>query len=130
MVGGEAVIAAGIGCRGNAGPAEIVALLRMAETQAERTATALAAPAFKRAEAGLAAAADMLALPMIWVEDAALAAAQPFCVTRSAITARHTGFASVAEASALAAAGRGARLILPRIASATVTCALAESAVP
>jgi cobalt-precorrin 5A hydrolase len=33
---------------------------------------------------------------------------------------------SVAETAALAAVGQGARLILPRIANATATCALAS----
>jgi cobalamin biosynthesis protein CbiG len=49
-------------------------------------------------------------------------------VTGSAIAQRATGTGSVAEGSALAAAGAGSQLILPRIACARATCALAEVA--
>jgi cobalt-precorrin 5A hydrolase len=60
------------------------------------------------------------------VTRAALRGAQGRCLTRSDIAREATGFASVAEACALAAAGDAGRLILPRIANARATCALAE----
>ena len=87
--------------------------------------TALAAPAAKADEPGLRAAALVLGVPLLIVEPAALADAQPRCVTRSACAERTLGVASVAEGCALAAAGEGARLVLARIASARATCALA-----
>jgi cobalt-precorrin 5A hydrolase len=83
----------------------------------------LAAPDFKRGEPGLHEAAAALGLPLHFVADAALAAAQPQCLTRSAAALRATGHASIAEAAALA---QGGTLLGPRIASANATCALAR----
>jgi cobalt-precorrin 5A hydrolase len=93
-----------------------------------RAVHALAAPEFKQNETGLHDAARMLGVPLILVGTADLAAAQPRCVTRSERAERATGASSVAEGSALAAAGAGSQLILPRIAGARATCALAEAA--
>jgi cobalt-precorrin 5A hydrolase len=111
------MITAGIGCRKGCGAAEIVALVQSAG-RPDR----LAAPDFKRGEAGLQAAAVSLGLPLHFVADAELAAAQPHCLTRSAAVARATGHASIAEAAALAFGGI---LLGPRIASSNATCALA-----
>ena len=88
--------------------------------------TALAAPAFKKDERALLEAATDLGLPLLWIEDAAMRAAEPRCETRSDRALEATGFASVAEAAALAAAGPGSRLVLPRINSGAATCALAQ----
>ena len=118
---------AGIGCRRDCPADDIVALVRAAEQAAGAPVTALAAPAAKAHEAGLPAAAAALGVAMLWVAPEALLAAQPRCVTRSACAGRTLGVASVAEGSALAAAGQGAELILPRIASARATCALARA---
>jgi cobalt-precorrin 5A hydrolase len=57
-------------------------------------------------------------------------AAEPRCPTRSDKALETTGFSSVAEAAALAAAGAGGILVLPRISSAKATCALAERGQP
>ena len=129
MDGGEALtVFAGIGCRAQTPASEIVAVVREACARLQRGADALAAPAFKAAEAGLSEAARLLGLRLVLVDQAALIAAQALCVTHSAASAHATGVASVAEGSALAAAGPGARLILPRITHARATCALAETA--
>jgi cobalt-precorrin 5A hydrolase len=117
MVGHQAMIVAGIGCRRGCTAEEIVALVRAAGA-----ADALAAPAFKRHEPGLHEAARQLGLELRFVTDAALAAVQPLCVTRSAAAERTTGHASIAEAAALAGGGV---LVRARIASANATCALA-----
>lgn len=122
----EGRILAGIGCRRDCPAEDIVALVAQAEQATGRAPTALAAPVGKSGEPGLRAAAERLALPVILVEPDALAAAQPRCVTRSAAAERALGVASVAEGCALAAAGSGARLVLPRIAGPRATCALAE----
>ncbi len=111
------MITAGIGCRKGCSAAEIVALIQSAG-RPDR----LAAPEFKRNEAGIHQAAATLGLPLHFVSDAALAAAQPDCLTRSTVVERATGYASIAEAAALALGGR---LLGPRIASANATCALA-----
>jgi cobalamin biosynthesis protein CbiG len=122
MDSGEAVIVAGIGCRRGATADAIVALVRRAEARAE-PAEALAAPAFKRGEPGLHAAAARLGVPLLLVDDDAMQAAQPRCVTRSQAAERVTGLASVAEAAAIGADGI---LLLPRVVGAGVTCALAR----
>lgn len=117
------MIAAGIGFRRGCSADEITAVLRAAEAQAGVRANVLAAPAFKAGDAALDA---QFAVPLRLIGDAALAAAQQQCATFSEMARAQTGFASVAEACALAAAGPGARLLLPRIAHASATCALAE----
>ena len=121
-------IVAGIGCRRGCPAGEIVAVVRAACHQAGQRADALAAPAFKAREAGLLEAATVLGLELILVSAPDLAHAQSRCVTHSAVAERSTGVASVAEGSAIAAAGEGGRLILPRITLARATCALAERA--
>ena len=121
-------IFAGIGCRRDTGAADIIAVLRDAEARAGIGATALAAPAFKSGEAGLLGAASTLGLSLVLLDDDQLASVQPSCPTRSVVAARCTGHASIAEASAMAAAGLGGRLVLARIAHATATCALAVTA--
>jgi cobalt-precorrin 5A hydrolase len=123
-------VIAGIGCRRDCPAEAILAVLDRACREALCRAAALAAPDFKADEPGLRLAARHLGLPLILIEASALAAAQSRCVTRSERTLRATGVGSVAEGSALAAAGIGSRLILPRIAGEGATCALAEVAAP
>ena len=117
------MIVAGLGCRKDCLAAEIDALVRAAEAAAGCRADQLAAPAFKRAEAGLHEAAGLLALPLAFVAEQALADAQGRCITRSVAAQRATGLASVAEATAMAASE--GPLLLPRIAGRHATCALA-----
>jgi cobalt-precorrin 5A hydrolase len=59
------------------------------------------------------------------VDSAAMAAVQAHCPTRSPRALAETGFASVAEAAALASSG--GTLLLARIAHAQATCALARA---
>jgi cobalt-precorrin 5A hydrolase len=122
---GKTVIVAGLGCRRACPAEEILEVLRWAATAYGAPAELLAAPEFKRDEPGLRAAAEHLGLPLVFVTDAALAAAQPRCASRSEHAERATGHASVAEGSALAAAGPGSLLVLPRIANRWASCALA-----
>ena len=119
------MIVAGIGCRRGVAPASIVALVGAAQDFAGCRVGTLAAPAFKRGEAGLREAADSLGLPLTFVSDAALRAVQARCPTRSEAAERAVGVGSVAEAAALAASG-GA-LVLARISGHGVTCALARA---
>jgi cobalt-precorrin 5A hydrolase len=121
-------IIAGIGCRKDCPAEDVLAVVRKACLVSGRAVCALAAPEFKRSEAGLHDAAGLLGVPLILVAAADLAAAQPRCVTRSAIAERATGAGSVAEGCALAAAGTGSMLVLPRIVGARATCALAGAA--
>ena len=48
-------------------------------------------------------------------------------LTHSALSQKHAGVGSVSERAALGAAGQGARLLGPRIATGSVTCALATT---
>ncbi|WP_035692806.1 cobalamin biosynthesis protein [Azospirillum halopraeferens] len=128
---GGAVIAAGLGCRRGCPGAEIAGLVRAAFDAAgldgaARAAAVLFAPERKRGEAGLPAAAALLALPLRFLPDAALAAVADRCVTRSPRVAAAVGLPSVAEAAALAGAGPAGRLLLPRLSTPRATCALAR----
>jgi cobalt-precorrin 5A hydrolase len=126
--GGETVIVAGIGCRKGCPAEEIVALVEYAAGLSGCEPAFLAAPDFKADEPGLQGAAFLLGLKLLSVAPADLAAAQPRCLTHSARAQTATGTSSVAEGSALAAAGPDSRLRLARIASASATCAIAVSA--
>jgi cobalt-precorrin 5A hydrolase len=119
------VIIAGIGCRRDCAAEDIFAIVRLAAERAGAAPTALATSAAKAATPALREAAAVLALPLLPVAGPALEAAAPRCATRSAASLRATGLPSLAEAAALAAAGEGSRLLLPRIAGARATCALA-----
>ena len=116
------MIVAGIGCRRLCGAGDIVGAVRKAEGLAGVRAGALAVPAFRRDEAGPAAAAAALGLVLHFVERQALEAVQPDCPTRSAAALAATGLASVAEAAALAFGP----LIQPRVVHGGATCALAR----
>ncbi|MGI4809539.1 MAG: cobalamin biosynthesis protein [Janthinobacterium lividum] len=117
---------AGLGLRRGCKATEILALVQQAGTAVGRPISAMAAPSFRRGEPGLIEAAAYLQVDLLMIDDHALHAMQPRCVTHSTLVERAVGHSSVAEASALAAAGPRGRLILPRIKSRSVTCALAE----
>ncbi|MFA7429719.1 MAG: cobalamin biosynthesis protein [Rhodospirillaceae bacterium] len=117
----KAMIVAGFGCRRGATEAEA----RAAYDAAGVTATALATADRKVDEPGLRALAHTLGLPLLGVSVEAMQAAP--AVTVSLASLREAGVPSVAECSALAAAGPDARLIVPRLAVGPVTCAIAQS---
>ncbi|MGE4167771.1 MAG: cobalamin biosynthesis protein [Xanthobacteraceae bacterium] len=124
------MIIAGIGCRKAASAAEVRAVIEAALARAGLAPGALAmvaTSAAKGEEAGIAAAASALGLPLVVVPGADLAAAGARTVTYSERVVALTGVPSVAEAAALAAGGADARLIAPRIAVGNATCALAET---
>jgi cobalt-precorrin 5A hydrolase len=127
---GEAVIVAGIGCRKGASPAEIeaviVAALRQAGFAHDRLG-AIATPADKGKESGIAAVAMLYGLPLLFIPAPDLEAAASRCETRSERALAVKGLPSVAEAAALAAGGPEAKLLVPRIAVGPATCALADT---
>jgi cobalt-precorrin 5A hydrolase len=126
----QAMIIAGIGCRKATSAADIEAVISAALALTGFTRDALdlvATSAEKGTEAGIAAAASSLGVPLVIVPGADLAAAGTRTVTHSERVLALTGVPSVAEAAALAAGGDTARLIAPRIALNGATCALAES---
>jgi cobalt-precorrin 5A hydrolase len=129
MGGDEAVIVAGVGFRRRAAADEIVILVELALKRAALTHDALAKLGTIEALADLPAfieAAHRLAVAAIAVGERDLSAAAPRVRTQSARSLAAHGVGSVAEAAALAAAGPGATLVLERIASTSVTCALAR----
>ena len=121
------IVVAGLGFRRDCPAAELLSILGDARVRAGRNVDVLAVPDFKADEPGVREAAKTLGLPLIRVGREALRGEQGRCLTNSEVARRATGFASVAEAAALAAAGAGGTLLLPRIASATATCVLAEA---
>lgn len=119
---------AGVGFRKGTAAADILAVVR--DTCAAvgvdvNGIDALATADFKADEAGVIEAAQTLGVPLISCEREALDQVSDRVLTRSARVAAAVGVPSVAEAAALVAAGRNARLSGPRVAANNATCALA-----
>jgi len=126
------LIAIGVGCRKNCTSAAIVALVRRALAEAgalagEREMFTLDE---KQSEANVREAARSLGLPLNFVSHVRLLREAKRVATRSAIVERHVGLPGVAETAALAGAGPGGALILPRIAAGGATCAIAYRGEP
>ncbi len=117
------MIVAGFGYRTGADQTSLRSALMLAQA-GHPSVTALTAPADKAAL--LTPLAEALAVPLIAVSPGQLSAVATTTQSPASLTARHTG--SVAEASALAAAGEGARLVAHRHISTDrmATCAIAE----
>ncbi|MGE7369492.1 cobalamin biosynthesis protein [Neorhizobium sp. NPDC001467] len=121
-------IVAGIGCRKGTPSSAILAVLDEALEQAGLSGlrpALLATGGIKAHEAGLIAAAETLAIPMVVIGREALEAVASRTLTVSDISLAHSGTPSLCEAAALAAAGEPARLVAPRFARNGVTCAIA-----
>ncbi|TFH87971.1 cobalamin biosynthesis protein [Billgrantia azerbaijanica] len=106
---GNAVIVAGFGCRRQATPASLQAAFARVRTQVPAIA-ALAAPSDRVAL--LEPLARQCGLAVIEIPPDRLPTIATLTQSEHSRRARGTG--SVAEAVALAAAGSGARLLLPR----------------
>jgi cobalt-precorrin 5A hydrolase len=122
------MIVAGIGCRRGTPAAAIAAVIDAALARAGLAKDALGAiatAAAKGGEAGIAAAASALGVPLILVPPTDLEAAGERAITRSERIVAMMGVPSVAEAAALTAGGATARLLVSRIAVGPATCALA-----
>ena len=119
--------AIGVGCRKGASAEAIVAIVR--EATGSLPAGALAAGLFtvadKRDEAGLAEAARRLGLPLTFLDRAVLALVAGEARSCSRRVEEMFGLPGIAETAALAGAGQGAVLLVPRLASTYVTCAIA-----
>ena len=113
---------AGMGCRGSATRASLRAALSMAEAAGGRV-DALATSPHKTAD--LAAFAQEQGLFLHSVDVCGVVTP-----TQSPRIVQHYGTGSLAEAAALAAAGPGARILVPRITSpdGLATAAIAVSA--
>jgi len=120
-------LAIGIGCKSGISVDAVVALIERACRETGGTPAALYTAEEKKAEPALTEAAVRLGLPLVHLSGAALKAAAPRAVTKSKRVLALFGVPSVAETAALAGAGPDSKLILPRITSGGVTCAVAVS---
>jgi cobalt-precorrin 5A hydrolase len=130
MASEEAMIVAGIGCRRGALPEDIVSLIvSVLATRgiARDELDAIATEASKADECGIANAARSLSVRLIRCSLADLDRVADKVVTRSSRVQALKGVPSIAEASALVAAGHNARLLGARVAAEKVTCAIAIS---
>lgn len=122
------MIAIGIGCK--RGTRKEVIMLLIRDTLARESLPVHNATLFtsdgKKDEAGLIAAAEALNLPLRFLPLEDLRAVADKITSHSNAAQNALGIPSVAEASALAGAGKGAHLLVPRIKGEGVTCAIAE----
>jgi cobalt-precorrin 5A hydrolase len=127
---GETMMVAGIGSRKGVSATEVLAAIETALEARGLALTALSALAtasLKQDEHAILSAGRELALPVIVVEDDALKAASSRAISHSSLSQERAGTPSVSEASALAAAGKGSKLVGPRTMLGPVTCAIAIS---
>jgi cobalt-precorrin 5A hydrolase len=116
-----------VGCRLGCSADAIEALVRQALEHAPAAEPlGLFTIRDKNGEPGLIEAADHLGLVLVFLTADTLREQTPFIRTPSYRTENRFGIASVAEAAALAGAGPGSVLVVPRIASQSATCAVAE----
>jgi cobalt-precorrin 5A hydrolase len=123
-------VAIGVGCRARVQGEAIAELARQAlmKTRAppgERRMFTLAA---KAGEPGIVEAAKLLHAPLTPLPLEALQAQAARIITPSLAAQSLFGAPNIAEASALAGAGEGGRLLGPRLAGNGATCAIALSA--
>lgn len=123
------VCIAGLGCRASASVDDILAVIGQAlmrDSLRPADLNALACIPSRADHPAIQAAATRFGLPLVVADPAALAAMAGACLTRSGASLAATGLPSASEAAALAVAGPdGARLLGPRSASPTATCAIA-----
>ena len=122
------MIVAGIGCGRETSSEDIVSLIFVALSNfgiAQENLTAIATETSKAHERGIASAARSLSIPIVRCPVADLGRVADQVLTRSSRVQEIMGVPSIAEASALVAAGPNARLLGARVAANKVTCAIA-----
>ena len=122
------MIVAGIGCGRETSSEDIVSLISVALANfgiAPENLTAIATETSKADERGIASAARSLSIPILRCPVADLARVADQVLTRSLRVQEIKGVPSIAEASALFAAGSNARLLGARVAANRITCAIA-----
>jgi len=127
------VLALGIGCERGCPAGEIADLAHSSLAEAGLAAAAVAAVVsveLKLAEPGIHALAASLGVPARFFSAARLLAETERLTERSAAAFRATGAWGVAEGAALAAAGPGGMLVVPKRKSRRATCAVARAPVP
>jgi cobalt-precorrin 5A hydrolase len=120
------MIAIGVGCRKACPVDDILGIVRaaLAELPGE-TPHGLFTLADKRGELGLEQAAAALGLPLVFLDKAVLQLVAGGARSCSSRIEDLYGLPSVAETAALAGAGQGATLLVPRRSCPTATCAIA-----
>jgi cobalt-precorrin 5A hydrolase len=124
----EAMIVAGIGCGRGALSADIVSLILSVLASfgiAREKLDAIATETAKADECGIVHAARYLSVRLVKCSLADLEGVADKVLTRSARVQALKGVPSIAEASALVAAGNNSRLLGARAAADKVTCAIA-----
>ena len=124
------VLALGVGTERGVDPAELDQLVRdtlAAHNLSPDSIACIASLDLKIDEPAVHALAARLGVPARFFAAADLAREESRLATPSEIVRRATGTPGVAEAAALAAAGREATLIAPKAKSARATCAIARS---
>ncbi|RUW58790.1 cobalamin biosynthesis protein [Mesorhizobium sp. M7A.F.Ca.US.008.03.1.1] len=122
------MMVAGIGSRKGVRVEDVLAAIETALEAHGLAMTALSALAtapLKQDENAIVAAGHQLNLPVIVADAAAIEAASLDTISHSDLSQDVAGTPSVSEASALAVAGKGARLLGPRTVLGPVTCAIA-----
>ena len=122
------MMVAGIGSRKDVTVGDVRAAVETALETHGLSMTALSALAtseIKRNEQAIFLAGRDIELPVLIISDAALQAVSSATISRSEASRIQAGTPSVSEASALAAAGKGAKLLGPRTVVGPVTCAIA-----
>jgi cobalt-precorrin 5A hydrolase len=123
----EDTVAIGIGCKRGCSSEVIVAIVE----RAIAAAACGAAPATlftheaKKSDAGLAAAAKALGLPLVFLDGQILRNASLRAATNSPRVMAMFGLPSVAEAAALAGAGPSSVLLVARMSDGGASCAIA-----
>ncbi|HWY84809.1 MAG TPA: cobalamin biosynthesis protein [Roseiarcus sp.] len=123
------IVAIGVGCRAGVAGEAIAALARRAleETGAPEGERQMFTLAAKADEPGVIDAARIIGVTLMPLPIAALNAQAERILTPSATVQARFGAPNIAEASALAGAGEGGRLLGPRLAAGGATCAIALS---
>ena len=116
--------AVGVGCRAGASAEAIVAMIAEARLRAGLEIAGLHTGATV-ANPALAEAAARLGLPLHRHDEASLRQVATRVVSHSARVEARFGVGSLAEAAALAGAGEGSRLVVPKFSAEGVSCAVA-----
>jgi cobalt-precorrin 5A hydrolase/precorrin-3B C17-methyltransferase len=129
-------IAVGVGCERGTDPEELILLVRNAlqkNTIAAESVAAVVSIDLKSDEPAIHALSNNLCgetateCPARFFDASTLEAQSPKLENPSEIVFQEVGCHGVAEGSALAAAGKSGKLIVPKIKSERTTCAIAES---
>jgi cobalt-precorrin 5A hydrolase len=124
----EAMIVAGVGCRREISADEVERVVRLAlgmfQLPAERL-DAIATESAKADDPAFPEAARRLSVKLMGCTIDDLDRVAGAVLTPSKLVLETKGVPSIAEASALVAAGRNGRLLGARVATAAATCAIA-----